>query len=66
MYEILGLYTIKLLGHGWIWHRGEKIDPDLVFGNGGNLFLIGFASSVFWMVAIPGVIILMDQLGWLR
>jgi len=42
--------VLKALGHGWLWRRGERIDADLVYGNGGTLFIVGFAGVLMSMI----------------
>jgi hypothetical protein len=50
MFELVGLVTIKILGHGWLWNKGEHIDSDEAFGNGGPLMGIGLVVSVLGIV----------------
>jgi len=50
MFELYGILVLKALGHGWLWRRGERIDADLVYGNGGTLFIVGFAGVLMSMI----------------
>lgn len=50
MLEIIGLATIKLLGHGRLWRRGEVVTFNDAYANGGSLLIIGLVTSLFTAV----------------
>lgn len=63
MFEIFGWWYLRAAGYGWLWGRehyakhGAQVETggggeNDVFGNGGNLLIIGFFGTILLIALI--------------